>query len=186
MYELENITLPSNLCATKEQIERRISQYPEGNYVVEKDKNIVGVLYTQRIEKESSLYQMAYETVEQFHQDEGKICQLLSVQISPLDQGSGLARELLSFVILHNFVREGIKKVVGISRCACYDSSKGDYTEYIHGKNKLGYALDPILRIHQEEGAKIINLVDNYRKNDDQNLGFGVHIAYDYLSWSQK
>lgn len=186
LYELEDITLPSNLRATKEQIETRISQYPEGNYVVKKDKKIVGVLYTQRIEKESLLYQMGYETVEKFHHGGGKICQLLSVQISPLDQGSGLARELLSFVILHNFVCEGIRKVVGISRCACYSSSKGDYSEYIHGKNKLGYALDPILRIHQEEGAKIIDVVDNYRKKDHQNLGFGVHIAYDYLSWSQR
>ena len=186
LYELEKATLPPNLRATKEQINTRITQVPNGNYIVEKDARITGVLYTQRIEKESLIYQMSYEFVEKYHRNEGKLCQLLSVQIDPLEQGGGLARELLSFVILHNFVREGVKKVVGISRCACYHSSKGDYAGYIHGKNKLGYALDPILRLHQEEGAMIIDVVENYRKNDHQNLGFGVHIAYDYLSWSQK
>jgi len=186
LYALEDATQAPAIRASRAQIQQRVEQYSCGVYVMLKDDRVVGALYSQRINKESELYQMKFEEVERHHNALGKICQLISVHVDPEEQDGILGQELLSFVILHNFVREGIRKVVGISRCALYRSEKGDYAEYVKGKNKLGYALDPILRLHQGEGANIVDVVPGYREKDHHNLGSGVHISYDYLTWSAK
>ncbi|MFQ3244029.1 MAG: hypothetical protein ACI9SP_000654 [Arenicella sp.] len=190
LCRLEELSLSESLRADKSELSRRLRQYGKGVYLACKQignkEEVVGVLYTQRIEKEALVYEMKYDNVEKYHNDSGKICQLISLQVDPSQQDGLLGNELLSFGILHNFVREGIRKIVGVSRCALYNNKKGDYTAYVKGKNKLGYVLDPILRLHHQEGAKIIDVVENYRERDLDNLGYGVHITYDYLTWSSK
>lgn len=184
---LEDVSLPENLRASRENLKKRLSQCAHGIYLAFKEVNdethLVGALYTQRINREGDLQHMKYDSVETYHDNKGKICQLISLQIDPSQQDGVLAKELLSFGILNNFVKEGIRKVVGISRCAMYRASKGDYLEYAKNNNKFGHSRDPILRMHQQEGAKIVDVVAGYRNKDIDNLGYGVHIAYEFRSW---
>lgn len=186
LLQLELNTLPTELRASDVQIKSRIKNYPEGVYLMEKDDLLVGVLYSQRINKEVDLYEMEYDNVESFHNSSGKFVQLISLQIQPSFQGIGYSNELLSFGVLHSFLKSNVKKIVGITRCSSYKPEKGNYEEYIHKKNKIGCQLDPILNFHFEEGAKIVGLVENYRPLDKKNFGNGVHIRYQYGDWNTK
>jgi len=184
LVEIEKETMLPHLCATQGQIEKRILQYPEGQYVLEKNRQIMGVLYSQRIEKEEDLYNMTYENVESFHSKIGKFVQLLGLHIKLAAQSQGLSHELLEFGIFHNFLRNGIKKVVGVSRCAKYKSQHTlSYKEYIHKEYRKGCLVDPILNMHAQEGAEIISVVPGYRKSDLENEGNGVHIVYQFHKW---
>jgi hypothetical protein len=183
---IEALTLPAELRASDEQIRSRVLNNSEGIYLMEKNDAFAGVLYSQRINNEADLYKMKYSTVESFHNPSGKFVQIISLQILPSFQGEGLANELLSFGLLHNFLKSNIKKIVGVSRCARYTPENGNYSAYIHKKNKLGYPVDPILHFHFEEGAEIIGAIADYRPADKDNSGNGVHISYKYADWIAK
>jgi ribosomal protein S18 acetylase RimI-like enzyme len=183
LIEIETATLPAELQAGKEQIEKRVANNPRGIYLLEEKGVLAGVLYSQRIKQEADLYEMNYENLESFHDASGKFVQLISLNIHPSYQGSGLANELLTFGLLHNFLKSNVKRIVGITRCAMYSPAKGIYNDYIGLKNRLGYYADPILNMHYEEGAQIIGTIPGYRVADTRNAGNGVHIKYDYKDW---
>ena len=129
---------------------------------------------------------MKYENMESFHYSGGKFVQLIGLIITPSHQGIGLSNELLSFGLLHNFVKSNVKAVTGITRCARYKPELGDYSAYINQKNRFGYIADPILNIHYMEGADIIGTIPGFREMDKDNSGNGVHIRYEFSDWIEK
>lgn len=186
LYCLEQDAVEARMQSSENQIKKRIENYSNGVYLLEKGKEIIGVLYTQRIESELSLGRMSYENVEDFCNSNGKIVQLISLIIHPKFQAIGLSQELLSFGLLHTFVKDNIKQVVGLSRCACYRGDVSKYEEYVKSKNAFGSPVDPILSMHYDEGAEIIGLIPSFRENDGSNFGYGIHIRYQYRNWIAK
>lgn len=186
LINIQNKTMPSHLQTKEPQLRFLLEQYPQGQYVMEIDGRIVGVLFTQRIEDESNLYEMRQENIETYHNPLGEIVQLIGLYIAVLYQGKELSIELLEFALLHNFVRSGVKKISGISRCSSYSQNKHiSLNNYIKLRNSIGWLIDPILNIHDQMGADIIGLVPNFRINDIENQGFGVHIEYRFSRWQK-
>lgn len=180
LLELEKLCWGEHLQTPKSIIETRLEQYPEGQLVLEMDSKAVGVIYSQKITDVIKLNETPSERVHELHSPSGDIVQLLSVNILPEHQSSGLGDQLLEFTLQRCSLTNGIKSAVGVTRCRDYKKhSEITLEEYIQLQDNRGKLVDPILRFHQLHGAQIKELVPNYREKDIDNNGHGVLIEYD-------
>lgn len=177
---LEDECWPADLRAAADRIAARIDRYPEGQFVLELDGRVVGVVYSQRIDDVASLDTVCDRDVESLHKRDGRFVQLLAANISPGVQAQGLGDQLIEFALQVCSVTSGIERVVGVSRCRDYvRCGAGSIEEYVHARTPTGERLDPILRFHESHGAEVKKLVHGYRPQDTDNDGYGVLIEYD-------
>ncbi|NEO80922.1 MAG: SDR family NAD(P)-dependent oxidoreductase [Moorea sp. SIO4G3] len=180
LIALEALCWSKNLRVDKEEIQRRIVNFPQGQFVLELEEKIVGAIYSQRIENIEVLEKRTFVEVPSLHTESGVAIQLLATNILPELQNQGLGDRLLEWMLQYCAVMGGVEKVVGVTRCRNYqDYSPMPMTEYIHKKNESGLLVDQILRFHQIHGAKIQKVLSGYRPKDIENKGCGVIIEYD-------
>ena len=179
LVELEAACWPEPLRLLPLEIRRRIECFPEGQFLLELDAEIVGVLYSQMIERADSLADITFEQVSSLHCGQGTVLQLLNVNILPDVQNMGLGDQLLDFVLSWITLKGGVEKVVGVTRCKDFMHSALPMPEYIRQHNEQGGLIDPTLHFHTSHGAVIKGLVPRYRPTDADNQGYGVCIEYD-------
>ncbi|MBF0100084.1 MAG: SDR family NAD(P)-dependent oxidoreductase [Desulfobacterales bacterium] len=180
LFRLETECWTESLRATSDQIRQRIENYPSGQCVLEIDEQIIGVIYSQRINDVEALYHSTSENVSSLHTPDGSIVQLLAINVLPAMQYLGFGDQLLEFMLLYNVLKTGVKRVVAVTLCKNYsDASDIPLDEYIQKRNSLGQLVDPILRFHEYHGGVIKGLVPGYRAKDTPNLGNGVLADYD-------
>ncbi len=179
LSKLETLCWKKKLQTSESKIKARIKNYPEGQFILEKKRKIVGVIYSQRIENAKLLEGKTASTVHSLHKKSGKIVQLLAINIHPQVQNLSLGDQLLEFVLQNCTSIRGVESVVGVTLCKDYDSSSSlSFSEYIHKKNERGKAQDAILYFHQSHGATIEKELEGYRPADIANEGYGVLISY--------
>jgi len=99
--------------------------------------------------------------------------------------GGNVGAELRNFALMHAR-SSGITRVVAMTRCSEFDFSSippdlsadqrnSIYADYVHSIR------DPTIFFHVSGGAKILDIIHDYRPEDYKNLGHGVLIAYDIL-----
>ncbi|MBA3720787.1 MAG: SDR family NAD(P)-dependent oxidoreductase [Parachlamydiaceae bacterium] len=182
------VTLEKRCWATKLQMSQtilgnQIKKFSEGQLVLELDKEVVGVIYSQKIIDEKLLCSHTSKNVFNLHNDEGHLVQLLAINIIPEKQHLNLGDDLLEFMLLKVSSRADIQKVVAVTRCKEYLSHpQFTYADYIKTKDSSNKYLDPILRFHQLHGADIAGVVKNYRAKDEENCGNGILVSYDLLT----
>ncbi|RQH48212.1 SDR family NAD(P)-dependent oxidoreductase [Okeania hirsuta] len=177
---LEELCWSENLRVDSEEIQRRILNFPQGQFVLELEDKIVGAIYSQRIERTEVLENRTFVEVPSLHTESGVVIQLLATNILPELQNQGLGDQLLEWMLQYCAVMGGVERVVGVTRCRNYpDYSPIPMAEYIHKKNESGLLVDQILRFHQIHGAKIQKVLPGYRPKDIENQGYGVLIEYD-------
>lgn len=177
---LEQRCWPAELQTSPSSLMTRIQLYPQGQFVLELDGQIVGVVYSQRIANQDAVFTMTADTTVLFHQPDGSFVQLLAVNILPEMQKKHLGDQLLEWMLQRCSVMNGINAVVGVTLCKNYHlQHEQQLVDYIHARDTNGYLLDPILRFHELHGASIVGLVSNYRPNDAKNEGQGVLVYYD-------
>src|SRR5262245_59940080 len=71
-----------------EEIRSRLQRYPQGQFVLEKDGAVLGVIYSQRIANMDALLTSNAAEVHKLHQQSGPIIQLLAVNIDPQAQNA--------------------------------------------------------------------------------------------------
>ncbi len=180
LINLEAKCWPEHLRVSADEIQRRLELFPNGHCLLEIDEKIVGIIYSQKISSVNVLETASYQNISSLHTDEGSIIQLLSLNILPEMQDQGLGDILREFMLQWCTLKGGITGVVGVTRCKNYvNQSQIPMEEYILQRNNRGQILDPILRFHEEGGAKIKKIIPNYRPEDGDNLGIGVLIEYD-------
>ncbi|MCP5005347.1 MAG: GNAT family N-acetyltransferase, partial [Planctomycetes bacterium] len=180
LYQLEKLCWKKELQTPIAQIKARIAKYPQGQFVLEKENRVLGVIYSQRIESAQKLEAETASTVHRLHNEEGEIIQLLAVNIHPDAQNQNLGDQLLEFMLQRCTVMNGVKSVLGVTLCKDYDSSGAlTFQNYIHHRDKQGKIEDPILSFHESHGATIERALKGYRPKDTANEGFGVLICYD-------
>ena len=74
----------SHLQANEESIRERIVRYPQGQYVVELDSFVRGVLYTQRIRDVEEMIACGYSKQESLFDPNGEYVQLMAINVPPL------------------------------------------------------------------------------------------------------
>lgn len=180
LLELEKACWDEGSQLSEQEIRRRLSVYPEGQYVLEEDGVVTGCVYSQKIHDDAALYGITVETVGDLHSPTGNIIQLLSINIQPHSQGKRLGDQLLEFMHDLTLEIEGVEKVCAITRCRDFKGNDlKTYTAYIRETDDRGFYVDPILRFHQLHGAKMDGIVMGYRADDEVNLTNGVLIHYE-------
>ncbi|MCP5002476.1 MAG: GNAT family N-acetyltransferase, partial [Planctomycetes bacterium] len=180
LYQLEKLCWERELQTSNAQIKARIEKYPQGQFVLEKEDKVLGVIYSQRIESAQKLEGETSSTVHRLHNDEGEVVQLLGVNIHPEAQNQNLGDQLLEFMLQRCTVMNGVKSVLGVTLCKDYDSAGAlSFREYIQHRDEQGKIEDPILSFHESHGATIKRALKGYRLKDTANESFGVLVCYD-------
>ena len=157
--------------------------YPEGQFVLERDGDVVGVIYSQRIKSKDDLSSMRTDTSWKFHDKTGGVVQLLGVSILPQYQGHGFGDELLEYLLNHCRKIKDATSFVGVSFCKNYHKqTEQNFGKYIYSKDKYGSVKDPVLRFHERHGGKVSGVLKGYRPDDHENEGNGILISYDIFS----
>ncbi|RQO64810.1 hypothetical protein DBR43_31515, partial [Pedobacter sp. KBW06] len=180
LMQLEKACWAKKMCLTKKEIKRRLTVFPEGQFVIADQEGVKGVIYSQRTGDEKALLEITVDQVGELHQAKGKFVQLLSINIFPKEQSRSLGDQLLEFMLQRATLMTDIEKVYAITRTRDFAGNTAEsYADYIKQTDQFGYYTDAVLRFHQVHGAKIIALVKGYRSGDTENLGNGILVAYD-------
>ncbi len=165
----------------KDEIKQRIERFPNGNFILEVEDKIVGVIYCQRIASADLLSEITTtrEQVLSLHTPQGAIVQLVALDLLPETKYQELGHQLLQFMLQYFAVCNGIESVVGVISSS-YDAQNSSLSleEYLQQRNEQGQLLDPIWRFHSSCGATIQGIIPNYWKDAD-NGGWGILTAYD-------
>ncbi|HEX7634758.1 MAG TPA: hypothetical protein VF427_05690, partial [Noviherbaspirillum sp.] len=83
LLAIDRACWPENLRLTVGEIERRHAMFPDGQFVVEYEQRVVGVLYTQRIDDIDHILALRYADYPNAHVDHGRYWQLLGLSMHP-------------------------------------------------------------------------------------------------------
>ncbi len=180
LLRLEEACWPKAMCVTDDELQRRIEAYALGQWVLEIDGQIVGVVYSQRIADVEHLRDCKLQKVIGLADENGSVVQLLGLNVLPKMQHLGLGDQLLDLMLMRSALQGGVRQVAGITRCKNFHGhSLEEFAGYIEKRDASGGPVDPILQFHHRHGAKFLGMVADYRPEDADNLGAGVLLCYD-------
>ncbi|MCP4457815.1 MAG: polyketide synthase, partial [Cytophagales bacterium] len=183
LYQLEKLCWKKELQISDSQIKARIEKYPQGQFVLEMGGEVLGVIYSQRIESTEKLQGETFLNVQRLHNEQGEVVQFLALNVHPKVQNLHLGDQLLEFMLQRCSVMNGVTSVVGVTLCTDYDSEGAlSFHEYIHYRDGQGKIFDTMLSFHESHGATIERALKGYRPEDTANEGFGPLISYDILA----
>jgi acyl transferase domain-containing protein/NADPH:quinone reductase-like Zn-dependent oxidoreductase/SAM-dependent methyltransferase/acyl carrier protein/NADP-dependent 3-hydroxy acid dehydrogenase YdfG len=167
-----------NLRAGKEIISARLKRYPQGQYVVEQQGEVIGALYTQRIKDQASLDRTTFYRLPELHDPQGSIVQILGMNIKPSFQHLGLGDQILDFLLYVSSLNGNCDTVLGISRCKQFaEQTELSMDQYLQKCRDTGQ-WDTVLNFHVHHGAEIVKPIKDYWPDDVENLGFGILVRY--------
>ena len=175
---LDHACWPENLRAGREIISARLKRYPQGQFVVEQQGEVIGTLYTQRIKDQASLDRTTFYRLPELHDPQGSIIQILGMNIKPSFQHLGLGDQVLDFLLYVSSLNGNCDTVLGISRCKQFaeqtDLSMDQYLQKCRDSGQW----DTVLNFHVHHGAQIVKPIKDYWPEDVENLGFGILVRY--------
>ncbi len=175
---LDQACWPEHLIAGQAMISARLARYPQGQFVIEQQGQVIGVLYTQRIDDEANLDWTNFYQLPDLHDPQGSIIQILGMNIMPDYQHIGLGDQLLDFFLYVSRLNGDCSTVVGISRCKQFvEQSTLTMDQYLQQCRDSG-EWDTVLNFHVHHGAEIVKLIDDFWQDDVDNQGFGVLVRY--------
>jgi len=180
LVKLETKCWPRGLRASRKTIQQRLAAFPQGQLVLEHERNVVAAAYSQRIEYSDSLIGKRAQQVHRLHNGAGSVMQILALNVLPEVQDRGLGDQLLEFALQYGSMLEGVRQIVGVTRCKNYRKySPVPIQQYIRMRDDDGRLTDPVLRMHERHGAAIDCAIEGYRPKDFDNDGYGVLVKYD-------
>ena len=177
LERLEGLCWAPPLRSSRESLLSRIDTFSQGQFVLERNGEVKGVIYSQRIHNELDLIKRNMDNVHELHDPTGNIVQLLAVNIDPDSQDLACGDQLLEFMLQRSCLQQGVQKIVAVTLCKNYSAEEGlSVTEYVFGPGK---DCDRVLHFHHMHGAEIAAVIPNYRLRDTANQGNGVLVKYD-------
>jgi hypothetical protein len=173
LVQLEEACWESNLRIDRTEIISRIDQFPNANWVATVDDSVVGVIYTQRVSSlDTFMNEFTFANSRSYHDPHGPVLQLITVAVNGTVKDMQIGQHLRDFMLLQCRLDQSLKDVAAVTRCSSYQPGMANYSRYVSDIS------DPTLRFHCGGGAQIVNILPNYRPEDDSNLGNGVLIHY--------
>src|SRR5262249_206209 len=166
LLRLERQCWPAGTRANAEVLRARLARFPLGQLVLEHDRVVVGVIYSQRVVTGEGVGTGPIE-VQGSHSEDGRIIQILGLNIAPKMQDRSYGGQLLEFMLQLCTVMEGVSTVIGVTRCK--DRRRHPHIsmeEYIQLRNNGGQLVDTVLRLHEMHGARVRQVVPGYRPRD--------------------
>lgn len=177
LEKLEELCWIPPLRASRQRLKSRIENYPQGQFVLERNAELKGVIYSQRIQDEADLHRCTMDDVHQLHDPVGDVVQLLAVNIHPDSQNLACGDQLLEFMLQRSSLQRGVRKIVAVTLCKDFSAKQGlAFEEYIAGPGK---DRDRVLHFHHLHGAQIGPALPGYHPRDVANEGKGVLVTYD-------
>jgi acyl carrier protein len=173
LLELEE-AWSSGLSSSEQLLRERVEIFNTGQFELVLDGRVISALYSQPIfslselqsgTADSSLFDLA-----------GKTLQLIGAVSEPSALLPDPANELILFV-LRLAPLYGFREVVGVTRWSGFQRWKithplGTPEEYFRED------VDPTVNWHKRRGARVLQLLKNFRPKDVENEGYGVLITY--------
>lgn len=178
LLALDRDCWPENLRAGREIISSRLKRYPQGQFVVEQQGEVVGALYTQKIPDQVCLDQTNFYQLPELHDPQGSIVQILGMNIKPSFQHLGLGDQVLDFLLYVSSLNGNCSMVLGISRCKHFVEQTGLSMDQYLQKCRDSGQWDTVLNFHAHHGAEIVKPLKDYWPEDIDNQGFGVLVRY--------
>ena len=176
LERLERLCWIAPLRTGKRALLARIKRYPQGQFVLERDGEVKGVIYSQRIRDAEDLSRCTMDDVHTLHDPDGDVVQLLAVNIDPAIQHLASGDQLLEFMLQRSCLQRRVSRVVAVTLCKDYVSGRGlSFEKYTTGP---GRERDRVLHFHHAHGAEIAAILPGYRPRDVANEGNGVLVAY--------
>lgn len=179
LQDIDRAAWPENLWLSEADIRGRCARFPAGQFVIECDGEVAGVLYTQRFDDLDALVRSNYADFGRLHRDQGRYLLLLGISVHPAHQSLALGDRLLEYALDLAVLASGVEAAYGVTRCLDYAGQSEPLETYIVRKDAQGHHLDRLLRFHQSHGAVIERVVHGARPEDTDNGGAGVLIRYD-------
>jgi len=178
LVDLDQACWPVHLTAGRDVIAARLARYPQGQYVLEQQGEVLGALYTQRIKEQAILDQATFLQLPQLHDPQGSILQILGMNIKPSVQHLGLGDQILDFLLYVCGLDGNCEAVVGISRCKQF-AEQGSLTmpQYLQKCRDSGQ-WDTVLHFHVHHGAEVVKPIADYWPDDVENQGYGILVRY--------
>lgn len=177
---------PSALAASKDAIARRVSVYPEGQWVAVRDGQIVGVAFAQRMNPPlPPMSDLTYDLVTGggsyagTHVANGTWYQLIGVGVVQSAHGLRIGRSLIDRQIEFARTLPGVVRIIGFTRPARFhESSELSIEDYTNRRTESGRFADPVLSFHLDSGARLVSIHPDFRPDDVQARGYGILIEY--------
>jgi acyl transferase domain-containing protein/SAM-dependent methyltransferase/NAD(P)-dependent dehydrogenase (short-subunit alcohol dehydrogenase family)/acyl carrier protein len=180
LLHLEEVCWPEGMRVPARELERRISTYALGQWLLELHGEVVGVIYSQRIADLERLRRCRMQELSRLHDDRGSIVQLLGLNVLPEVRHLGLGDRLLDLMLMRSSLQGGVRQVAGVTRCKDFRGrTLEELAAYVRQRDAAGHPIDPILQFHHSHGAELLELVADFRPEDSDNLGAGVLLRYD-------
>lgn len=173
--------------ATREMFESRIKTFPEGIWVAEINKKIVGVVVVERVnydlKKNSfSWYEITDNGfIKNSHRSDGNVIYGVDLSVDPFFQRLGIGTKLLE-VIARLTINKNIKYGVLGGRIPGYHKyadkmSAEEYVSAVITEKGESMPLDSEIRFYKKAGLKIVKVIHNYFK-DPESLDNGILLIW--------
>ncbi|MEK7624163.1 MAG: GNAT family N-acetyltransferase [Patescibacteria group bacterium] len=185
---IEEIAWGKEKSASKEMIESRIKTFPGGALVAESNKEIIGVVFTERVDYDFNNSAFTwYEItdngfIKNSHKADGRVVYGVDLSVMPSYQHLGVGTQLLEG-IGKLAIRYNVKYGMLGGRLPLYYkyANKMTVEEYINAvtdTEKGHRSLDPEIDFYKKSGLKIIKAIPNYFK-DPESLDYGVLLLWE-------
>ncbi|HET8772274.1 MAG TPA: class I SAM-dependent methyltransferase, partial [Thermoanaerobaculia bacterium] len=174
---LERLCWPKGSQIPRRLLRARLERYPQGQFVLERDGEVMAAIYSQRIASLEALDGRDLRSVHELHHPSGPIVQFLALNVDPRVQNLRYGDQLLEFMLQRCSLMTGVTRIAGVTVCRNYDAGgPRSFEEYIR---REGDDQDPVLAFHRAHGATIAKALPGYRPRDLANEGYGVLVTYD-------
>jgi SAM-dependent methyltransferase len=117
MAAFERRCLPVSRAASAGEIGRRVSQYPEGQCLLEVDGRLAAVAYSQRVSHDLGRIEPGDDAPPVWvHAADGAAAELLYA-VCPGAEDKALGRDLVTFMRHYVALKDGVEVVIGEARC---------------------------------------------------------------------
>ncbi|MFA5188704.1 MAG: hypothetical protein WC460_05070 [Patescibacteria group bacterium] len=178
-----------DLAMTEEMMTSRIKIFPEGNWVLQKEKEIVGVgcsmLISDDEDKITSWSELTGNGTISTHKPDGKA--LLGINVSLLPDVHGFGSAFLNEFTHILVVGLKLKLAFGVGRLLGYKEfadkmSPQEFLCLCVAENNI-LPVSPVVSFLMRAGGKLIKLVPNYWPVDTDSLGYGVLMEWVNPYW---
>lgn len=169
----------------KEMIRGQISNYSEGCFVITIDEKIVAYSASLLMDEKTALSEHSWKEITangfaSTHKSDGLYLYGYETCVDPSVRGKRLGqriynarKRLVKYYDLKGIVFGG--RIPNFHRKAKKVKDVHEYIEKVINKEFK----DPTLGFHLRNGYQIIGILKNYLKNDDESLGYAVHLKWD-------